>query len=58
MGMYMDLVIDELVHAWEKGVWTYDQAMNKNFKMHVCYQYSMHDFPAYGLFCAWCVHGK
>jgi hypothetical protein len=18
----------------------------------------MHDFPAYGLFCAWCVHGK
>jgi hypothetical protein len=24
----------------------------------VWYQYSMHDFLAYGLFSAWCVHGK
>jgi hypothetical protein len=56
--MYMDLVIDELVCAWEEGVWTYGRAIKKNFKMHVCYQYSMHDFPVYGLLCAWCVHGK
>ena len=26
--------------------------------MHVWYHYSMHDFLAYGLFSAWCVHGK
>jgi hypothetical protein len=32
--------------------------MKANFKMHVWYQYSMHDLPVYGLFCAWCVHGK
>jgi hypothetical protein len=54
----MEPLIDELVRAWEEGVWTYDRATKTNFKMHVWYQYSMHDLPAYGLFCAWCVHGK
>jgi hypothetical protein len=56
--VYMEPLIDELVRAWEEGVWTYDRATKTNFKMHVWYQYSMHDFSAYGLFCAWCVHGK
>jgi hypothetical protein len=54
----MEPLIDELVRAWEEGVWTYDQATETNFKMHVWYQYSMHDLLVYGLFCAWCVHGK
>jgi len=26
--------------------------------MHVWYQYSLHDFVAYGIFCGCCVHGK
>ena len=50
MGVYMEPLIDELVRAWEEGVWTYDRATKTNFKMHVWYQYSMHDFPAYELF--------
>ena len=41
-----------------KGVWTYDRATKTTFKMHVWYHYSLHDFLAYGIFCAWCVHGK
>ena len=53
----MEPVIDELVRAWEEGVWTYDRAIKKNFKMHVWYHYSLHDFLAYGLFahlvCSW-----
>jgi hypothetical protein len=48
MGVYMEPLIDELVRAWEEGVWTYDRATKTNIKMHVWYQYSMHDFPAYG----------
>jgi uncharacterized phage-associated protein len=24
MGVYMEPLIDELVRAWEEGVWTYD----------------------------------
>ena len=58
MGVFMEPVIDELVRAWEEGVWTYDRATKRNFKMHVWYHYSLHDFPAYGIFCGWCVHGK
>jgi hypothetical protein len=58
MGIYMEPLIDELVRAWEEGVWTYDRATKKSIKMHVWYQYSMHDLPSYGLFCAWCVHSK
>jgi hypothetical protein len=52
MGVYMEPLIDELVRAWEEGVWTYDQATETNFKMHVWYQYSMHDLLVYGLFYA------
>jgi len=58
MGVFMEPVIDELVCAWEEGVWTYDRATKRNFKMHVWYHYSLHDFLAYGIFCGWCVHGK
>jgi hypothetical protein len=54
----MEPLIDELVRAWEEGVWTYDRATKKKFKKHVWYQYSMHDLLVYELFCAWCVHGK
>jgi hypothetical protein len=52
MGVFMEPVIDELVHAWDEGVWTYDRASKTSFKMHVWYQYSMHDFLSYGLFFA------
>jgi hypothetical protein len=41
-------LIDELVRAWEEGVWTYDRATKTNFRMHVWYQYSMHDLSVYG----------
>jgi hypothetical protein len=58
MGVFMEPLIDELVHAWEEGVWTYDRATKTKFKMHVWYQYSLHDLLAYGIFSAWCVHGR
>ena len=58
MGVYMDLIWDELITAWNDGVWTYDRATKKSFKMYVWYQYSIHDFVAYGLFSGWCVHGR
>jgi hypothetical protein len=58
MGVFMQPLWDELQHAWEKGVLTYDRATKKNFTMHVWYLYSMHDFLAYGIFSGWCVHGK
>jgi len=58
MGVFMQPLWDELLRAWEKGVCTYDQASKRNFIMHVWYQYSLHDFLAYGIFSGWCVHGK
>jgi hypothetical protein len=48
MDVYMEPLIDELVRAWEEGVWTYDRATKANFKMHVWYQYSMHDYRRMG----------
>jgi hypothetical protein len=50
MGVSMEPMIDELIDAWEKGVWTYDRATKSSFKMHVWYHYSLHDFLVYGLF--------
>ena len=58
MSVYMEPLIDDLLRAWEDGVQTYDRATKTNFKMHVWYMYSLHDMPAYGIFCGWCVHGK
>jgi hypothetical protein len=52
MGVYMEPLWDELISAWEVGVWTYDRAKRAAFKMYVWYQYSIHDFLAYGLFSA------
>ena len=58
MCVYMEPLVDDLLCAWEEGVWTYDRATKTNFNMRVWYMYSMYDLPAYGLFCGWCVHGK
>ena len=58
MCVYMEPLVDDLLRAWEEGVWTYDRATKTNFNMRVWYMYSLHDLPAYGLFCGWCVHGK
>jgi hypothetical protein len=58
MGVLMDPVWDELIQNWNEGVMTYDRATKTNFRMYVWYQYSMHDFVAYGIFCGWCVHSK
>ena len=51
MCVYMEPPVDDLLRAWEEGVWTYDQATKTNFNMRVWYMYSLHDLPAYGLFC-------
>jgi hypothetical protein len=37
MGVYMEPLINELVRAWEEGVWAYDRATKTNFRMHVWY---------------------
>jgi hypothetical protein len=58
MSVYMEPLIDDLVRAWQDGVCTFDRATKTNFQMHVWYQYSLHDLPAYGILCGWCVHGK
>jgi len=58
MSVFMEPVIDEWIKAWNEGIWTYDRATKQSFKIYVWYQYSMHDFLAYELFSAWCVHGK
>jgi hypothetical protein len=52
MGVFMEPLWDELISAWEEGVWTDDRAKRSTFKMYVWYQYSIHDFLTYGLFSA------
>jgi hypothetical protein len=34
MGVFMQPVWDELQHAWDEGVLTYDRATKRNFTMH------------------------
>jgi hypothetical protein len=51
MSVYMEPLVDELMFAWEKGILTYDRATKHNFTLRVAYHTSLHDLPAYGLFC-------
>ena len=55
MCVYMEPPVDDLLRAWEEGVWTYDHATKTNFNMRVWYMYSLHVLSAYGLFCRWCL---
>ena len=32
MGVFMEPVFDELVRAWDEGVWTYDRATKTTLK--------------------------
>ncbi|EEE52128.1 hypothetical protein OsJ_33952 [Oryza sativa Japonica Group] len=58
ISVFMVPLVDELIHAWQQGVLTYDRATKTNFNMRVSFLYSIHDLPAYGIFSGWCVHGK
>lgn len=58
ISVFMEPLVDELIHAWQQGVLTYDRATKTNFIMRVSFLYSIHDLPAYGIFRGWCVHGK
>ena len=51
MSVCIEPLIDDLFHAWEEGVWTYDRATKTNFKMRVWYMYSLHDLQVYAIFC-------
>jgi hypothetical protein len=53
----MQPLVDELISLW-KGVDTWDASIKKSFKMRAAYLWSVHDFPAYGMFAGWSPHGK
>src|SRR4051812_34899626 len=58
MDVYMQLLKEELEQTWDEGFKTYDATSKKALKMHVWYQYSMHNMQAYALFSGFCVHGR
>ena len=58
LSVYMQPLVDDLIHSWQHGTLTYDRASKRNFPMKVWYQYSMHDLPGYALFCGWSTAGK
>src|ERR1041385_2566563 len=54
LSVYMQPLVDDLNHSWHHPTLTYDRASKSHFFMKVWYQYSMHDMPAYALFCGHC----
>ena len=46
MSVYMEPLIDELIKAWEEGVWTYDRATKTNFRM-LIKSFSVYDVNGY-----------
>jgi hypothetical protein len=57
LNMFMQPLIDELHDLWN-GVRTYDSSTKAYFNMWVAFLWSIHDFPAYGMFSGWSTHGR
>jgi len=43
MGVFMEPLFDELVHAWDHGVWTYDRATKTNFGQYFAVSGFLHE---------------
>jgi hypothetical protein len=50
MGLYVEPLIDELVHAWKEGAWTYDRATKTNITNTPCMTYLLMGYSAPGEF--------
>jgi hypothetical protein len=55
-SVFMQPVIDEL-QTLKVGVETWDASIKKRFTMKAAYLWSIHDFPALGMFAGWSTHG-
>jgi hypothetical protein len=55
LDMFMQPLIDGLHDLWN-GVRTYDSSRKEYFNMWVAFFWSIHDFPAYGMFSRWSTH--
>src|SRR6266508_2835659 len=58
LSVFMQPLVDDLEDSWVNGTQTYDRDTRTNFEMRVWFHYSMHDLPAFALFCGWCTHRK
>ena len=56
LGVLLQPMVDELLELWD-GVNTWDAFLKQNFRMRASYLWSIHDFPAYGMFSGWSTHG-
>ena len=57
LSVLMQPLVDELLKLWE-GVETWDASRKQNFTMRAIFLWSIHDFPAYGIFAGWSTHGR
>ena len=55
-GVLMQPLVDELQELM-KGVETWDASLKQKFTMKATYLWSIHDFPALGMFAGWSTHG-
>jgi hypothetical protein len=56
LSVLLQPMVDELLNLWA-GVDTYDALVKRHFTMRASYLWSIHDFPAYGMFAGWSTHG-
>ena len=54
-SVFMQPLVDEL-QTLKDGVLTWDASVKKRFTMKAAYLWSIHDFPALGMFSGWSTH--
>ncbi|KAL4590590.1 hypothetical protein LXL04_003524 [Taraxacum kok-saghyz] len=58
LDVFLQPVIEEVIHLWEEGVITYDVSLRQNFQMRAALMWTISDFPAYAMLSGWGTAGK
>ncbi|KAL0448504.1 UNVERIFIED_CONTAM: hypothetical protein Slati_1406800 [Sesamum latifolium] len=53
IDMYLEPLIEELLHLWHVGVRTYDHTTNNEFIMRAALMRTVNDLPTYGMASGW-----
>ena len=57
IDVFLQPLIEELMHLWEVGAETYDVNMGQNFNLRAALMWTVSDFPAYGMLSGWSTAG-
>jgi hypothetical protein len=58
IDVYLRPLVDDLQELWKEGLSTYDELVNKTFRLHAALLSTINDYPTYANLAGWSTKGK